>query len=154
MPRKVKKRKATRLSAHMTRAMLLPMVAVSAQKVSLQNHMSLVALRQGHGNRDLADKLLETIYLVCYLVDEQTLSTHCEIFKSAESTLQKLRECWSIGDQWIVDDAQCRATEAILSLHDAQLAWLPTYQIDGAKRRLTRALDKGRFPDLLSRPQN
>jgi hypothetical protein len=95
MPRKVKNRNGTRLSAPMTRAMLLPMVAVSAQKVSLQNHMSLVALRQGHDNRDLAEKLLETIYLVCYLVDEQTFSTHCEIFKSAESTLRKLLECWS-----------------------------------------------------------
>ena len=154
MPRKIRKRKPTRLSAPMTRAMLLPMVAVSAQKVSLENHMSLVALRQGHGSRDFADKLLETIYLVFYLVDEQTFSTHCEIFKSAESTLRKLLERWSIGDQCIVDDAQCRAIEAILSLHDAQMAWLPTYQIDGAKRRLTRALDRGRFPDLLSRPQN
>ena|SRR5471032_1871769 len=143
-----KKRKSARSSPPMTRAMLLPMSFALAQKISLKNHMALVALRQGLGNLDLAGELLKTIFLVSYLVDEQTLSIHGAVFASSESTLRALINCAASNGDWRLDDAQCPPIEAVLSLHDAQLAWLPTYLIDGAQRRLTRAFDCGSFPNL------
>jgi hypothetical protein len=39
-----------------------------------------------------------------------------------------------------------------VSLHDAQLAALRKHQVDGAKDRLMRVLERGSFPDLTRRP--
>lgn len=128
--------------------MLLPVSAASAQKVSLKNHMALVALRQGQANLDLAGELLKTIFLVYYLVDEQTFSTHGAVFASGESTLRALINCAPSNGDWRLDEAQCQPIEAVLNLHDAQLAWLPTYLMEGAQRRVTRAFDRGSFPNL------
>jgi hypothetical protein len=57
MASKPKKRKVGRKSPPLTRAMLLPTSAALVRKASLQNHMALVAPRQGHGNSDLAGEL-------------------------------------------------------------------------------------------------
>lgn len=128
--------------------MLLPMPTASAQKISLKNHMALVALRQGQGNLDLAGGLLKTIFLAYYLVDEQTLSIHGAVFASGESTLRVLINCAPSDGDWRLDEAQCQPIEAVVNLHDEQLAWLPTYLMEGARRRLTSACDRGNFPNL------
>jgi hypothetical protein len=63
MASKQKKRKAARTTPPLTHAMLLPMPVELARKVSLQNHLALVALRQGQGNADLVAELLKTVYV-------------------------------------------------------------------------------------------
>jgi hypothetical protein len=47
-----------------------------------------------------------------------------------------------------IADDQCEAIEAVLCVHDAQLASTPLHRIEGAKERLDRILKAGRFPDL------
>jgi hypothetical protein len=61
MASKPKRRKAGRTTPPLTREMLLPMNADVVSKVSLHNHMALVALRQGQGNADLVAELLKTV---------------------------------------------------------------------------------------------
>jgi hypothetical protein len=63
MASKPKKRKTGRTTPPLTRAMLLPIAADLASKVSLHNHLALVALRQGQGNADLIAELLKTVYV-------------------------------------------------------------------------------------------
>lgn len=63
MASKPKRRKTGRTTPPLTREMLLPMSAELASKVSLHNHLALVALRHGKGNADLIAELLKTVYV-------------------------------------------------------------------------------------------
>jgi len=90
MASKPKKRKITRTSPPLTRAMLLPMSAARVRKVSLQNHLALVALRQGHGNIDLAGELLKTVFVAFFLTDPDSLATRSPDFVRTEAALKTL----------------------------------------------------------------
>lgn len=148
MANKPKKRKVGRKSPPLTRAMLLPMPSTLLQKVSLQNHMALVALRQGQGNSDLAGELLKTVFVTFYLADPDHLATYAGHFTKAETTIKALIKDAVLEGSWRLEEDQCEGIEAILGLHDAQLASLPVHRIEGAKQRLMRALEKERFPAL------
>lgn len=151
MASKPKKRKVIRKSPPLSRAMLLPMSATLVRKVSLQNHMALVALRQGHGNIDLAGELLKTVFVAFFLAGPDFLATCSHDFAPAEVAIKTLINEAASTDDWRLDEGQCAAIELILSLHDQQLAVLPTHRIEGAKQRLMRVLEAGSFPSLTNR---
>jgi hypothetical protein len=52
-----------RATPPLTRTLLLPMPAATARACSLENHLSLVALRQSLGNLALAGRLLKIVCL-------------------------------------------------------------------------------------------
>jgi len=145
---KPKKRKAGRTSPPLTRAMLLPMSAALVQKVSLQNHMALVALRQGQGNSNLAGELLKTVFVAFYLAQPDQLTTHAKHFAQAQTAIKALIKDAVLETGWRLEEEHCKGIEAILVLHDAQLAALPTHRIEGAKQRLMRVLEAGSFPSI------
>jgi hypothetical protein len=64
--------------------MLLPMAADLASKVSLHNHLALVALRQGQGHADLIAELLKTVYVAYDLLAPDQRVAHTEHFARAE----------------------------------------------------------------------
>jgi hypothetical protein len=134
--------------------MLLPMSAALVQKVSLQNHMALVALRQGRGNSDLAGELLKTVFVAFYLAEPDHLATHAKYFAQAETAIKALIKDAVLEGGWRLEEDQCRGIEAILVLHDAQLASLPVHRIEGTKQRLMRVLERGSFPLLTSTAGN
>lgn len=148
MASKPKKRKAGRTTPPLTRAMLLPMSAELASKVSLHNHLALVALRHGKGNADLIAELLKTVYVAYDLLAPDQRVTHTEQFARAESAVKAVIKHAAATDEWRLAEEECEGVELILRLHDAQLAALPKHRIEGAKQRLMRVLAKGSFPLL------
>ena len=110
--------------------------------------MALVALRQGHGNIDLAGELLKTVFVAFYLIDPDCLATHSHDFVQAEAAINTLIKEAASTDDWRLDEGKCEAIELILALHDQQLAVVPTHRIEGAKQRLMRVLERESFPRL------
>src|ERR1700692_2914195 len=108
MASKPRKRKPARKAAPMTRAMLLPMPAALAQTVSLKKHMALVALRQGHGNIDLAGELLRTIYLTYFLADGEAQTTSQDLFASAECAIKTTIAQSVMTGEWCLEDSHTR----------------------------------------------
>lgn len=148
MASKQKRRKAARTTPPLTRAMLLPMPAELARKVSLQNQLALVALRQGQGNADLVAELLKTVYVAYDLLDLDQRVAHAGHFAGAETAIKTLIKHAAVTDEWRLAAEECEGVELILGLHDVQLAALPKHRIEGAKQWLMRVLEKGSFPAL------
>jgi hypothetical protein len=145
MASKPKKRKAARTMPPLTRVMLLPLSATLVRKVSLQNHLALVTLRQGQRNSDLANELLKTIFIASYLAEPDHLATYSGHFVRAAAAIKALIKDATLNRGWRLGQNQCEGIEAILALHDAQLTSLPVHRIEGAKQRLMRVLAKERF---------
>ncbi|WP_158938368.1 hypothetical protein [Burkholderia sp. S171] len=148
MASKPKRRKTGRTTPPLTREMLLPMSAELASKVSLHNHLALVALRQGQGNADLVAELLKTVYVAYDLLDPDQLIPDAGHFARAEAAIKTLIKHAAVTDEWRLAAEECEGVELILGLYDVQLAALPKHRIEGAKQRLMRVLEKGSFPAL------
>jgi len=125
------------------------MSAEMASKVSLHNHLALVALRQGQGNADLIAELLGTVYVAYDLLDPDQRPAFVEQFTHAEASIKAAITHAAATDEWRLAEEECKTVELILSLHDQQLLALPKHLVDGAKQRLLRVLAKGSFPDLI-----
>jgi len=151
MASKPKRRKTGRTTPPLTREMLLPMSAELASKVSLHNHLALVALRQGQGNADLVAELLKTVYVAHDLLDADRRVVLAGNFACAEAAIKALIKHAAVTDDWRLAEEECEGVEQILSLHDKQLVALPKHLINGTKQRLMRVLERGSFPSLTNR---
>ena len=148
MPSKPKRRKSARKNPPLTRDELLPIAVDIARDISLQNHMALVALRQGEGNPDLARELLVTVYWAYFASDANTIDTSWEAFVAAERGVTiALRNAGQTLDGTL-EDAHCQAIESVLRIHDAQLAVLPLHAMERARLRLGQAIESGNFPNI------
>lgn len=148
MASKPKRRKTGRTTPPLTREMLLPMSAELASKVSLHNHLALVALRKGQGNADLIAELLKTVYVTYDLLAPDQRAAYAARFTRAEASIKAVIKHAAVTDEWRLAEDECENVELILSLHDKQLVALPKHLIDSAKQRLMRVLAKGSFPNL------
>jgi hypothetical protein len=128
--------------------MLLPMATDLASKVSLHNHLALVALRRGKGNADLIAELLKTVYVAYDLLAPDQRAAHAEHFVRAESAVKAVIAHAAATNEWRLAEAECENVEQILGLHDQQLVALPKHLVEAAKQRLMRVLAKGSFPSL------
>ncbi|SOE63376.1 hypothetical protein SAMN05414139_02299 [Burkholderia sp. D7] len=128
--------------------MLLPMSGTLVRKVSLQNHLALVALRQGRGNVDLAAELLKTVFVTFYLSDPACLAIHLQNFTHAEAALLALMKDAASSGNWRLDETGRETIEVILALHDQQLTAMPAHRIEREKQRLMHVLAKDSFPRL------
>ena len=148
MTSKTKKRKQLRKTPPLTRDMLLPIPADVARDLSLQNHMALVALRQGEGSADLARELLVTVYWTYFASDACAIDELWDTFVAAEHAAKLSLKSAGLTAGWKLDDAYCRSLESILRIHDTHLSSLPLYKLERARRCLSRAIEKGNFPNL------
>ncbi|CAE6878977.1 hypothetical protein R69749_06912 [Paraburkholderia domus] len=120
----------------LTKALLLPMDRASANEQSLANHLALVACRSGHGNGHLVNELIRAVYLSWFLQRAGYGNYPAEQFKIAEcaveATLAHAHETgeWQIPSDVVVD------FEALLALHDSQLASAPLHAVLEAEQRL------------------
>src|SRR5476649_1381426 len=148
MASKPKKRKVGRSTPPLTREQLLPMSAELACRASLHYHMTLATLRRGQGNADLVSVLLKAVYVAHYLLEPEQSATYAGIFAQAETAIKSAIKTAAATSEWRLAESDCEGVEAILRLHDAQLASLPKHRVEGAKDRLMRVLERGSFPNL------
>ena len=108
----------------------------SANEQSLANHLALVACRSGHGNGHLINELMRVVYLSWFLQRAGYGTCPAGQFKIAEYavevTLSRANECgeWRLPAETIVD------FEALLALHDSQLASAPLHEVLAAEHKL------------------
>ncbi|WP_155623930.1 hypothetical protein [Burkholderia territorii] len=67
-----------------TKAMLLPLPLALAQKLSLENHISLAAIRSGHGTPDTMCALLRVLYVLFYMLEGNLEGTDLSRLLEAE----------------------------------------------------------------------
>jgi hypothetical protein len=137
---------------HLTREKLLPTPIAEARSTSLRNHLALVALRQGEGNGDLLAGLLRTVYLTYFVLDSDDTGSMDEI-ALAERALRGCVDNYSAQHCWQIPEASCVSIEAVLRMHDRQLAAVPVHRLEAAGRRLSQILATGDFPQISPAPR-
>jgi hypothetical protein len=145
MASKPKRRKTGRTTPPLTREMLLPMSAELASKVSLHNHLALVALRQGQGDADLVAELLKTVYVAHDLLDADQWVVLAGNFACAEAAIKALIKHAAVTDDWRLAEEECEGVEQILSLHDKQLVALPKHPHQRREAAVDAGVRKGEF---------
>ena len=106
----------------LSREQLLPIAPGKARTLSLKSHLALAALRQGHGNEDLASELLKTLYLTFFANEAERRNGLFETFLAAERALKACIHHAVTADEWRLDASHCEVIEAVLRAYDAQLA--------------------------------
>jgi hypothetical protein len=91
---------------------------------------------------------LKTVFVAFFLTDPDCSAPRSHDFAQAEAATKTLIKQAAATDEWRLDEDHCEAIELILALHDAQLAALPKHQVDGAKDRLMRVLERWSFPSI------
>ncbi|SAK73894.1 hypothetical protein AWB80_04185 [Caballeronia pedi] len=93
-------------------------------------------MRNGQGNADLLTELIKTLYLTCFVCEQNRHDSPLATYLAAEAVF--------VG--YCRD--RCGEPEAILCTHDTQLASTPLHRVEAAKVRLDRLLKEGRFAEL------
>lgn len=130
----------------LTKEMLLPIPIAIACDVSLENHLALVALRTGSGNLELIGRLFKAVFVSYFLHVEVNGCRDLERFRSAEAALHRSAIHTKAGQVCLLPDSDNGVLAQILTLHDQQLASLPSHLIVAARDRLNRFL----MTDVLS----
>ncbi|MFL9945804.1 hypothetical protein PQR68_07435 [Paraburkholderia agricolaris] len=130
----------------------MPTPIAEARSTSLRNHLALVALRQGEGNGDLLAGLLRTVYLTYLVLDGDDTGSMDEI-ALAERALRGCVDNYSAQHCWQIPEASCASIEAVLRMHDRQLAAVPVHRLEAAGRRLSQILATGDFPQISPVPR-
>lgn len=130
----------------------MPTPIAEARSTSLRNHLALVALRQGEGNGDLLAGLLRTVYLTYFVLDGDGAGSIDEI-ALAERALRACVENYSAQQCLQIAAASCASIEAVLRMHDRQLAVIPVHRLEAAGRRLSQILATGDFPQIAPVPR-
>jgi len=121
-----------------TKEMLLPLPASIVKQISLENHMSLVVMRNGHGTQDTMTALLQTLYMTFYLLDGNCSEVDLALFLEVETGLDKSIRTAAQGCDWQVDAQWLPAIEQVLRRNDEIMGSLPKYCYAEAWGKLTR----------------
>lgn len=140
MSSKRSRRGATPPRPALTKAMLLPMDRISAQKQSLALHLALVACRAGHGSSHLFNELMETVYVAWFLQQEGYGDEPADLFKLAEDAVEAALQLGQATGEYLLADDAVPAFEKLLALHDAQMNVAPLHKVAAADGRLRRFL--------------
>lgn len=109
---------------------------VLANERSLANHLALAAYRNGHGNGHLVNELMRAVYLSWFLQRAGYGACPAEQFKIAEYAVEAtLSDAYESGE-WRVPADTIADFEALLALHDSQLARAPLHEVLEAERKL------------------
>ncbi|MBB5466845.1 hypothetical protein HDG32_002963 [Paraburkholderia sp. CI2] len=120
----------------MTRDMLLPLPATISRHRSLEHHVALAALRAGNCNIELIGRLFRAVYLAYFVHETLTGRRSLEPFRISEAVLHTVAARIKAAGDWSLPEADGRALECVLSLHDEQLSTLPSHRIAQADERL------------------
>ncbi|PNE56713.1 hypothetical protein A8H39_13200 [Paraburkholderia fungorum] len=120
--------------------MLLPVPAVDARAISLENHLALVAMRSGQGNVDLVLGLFKIVYMAYFLHEALRARTEPDLFRDAEHVLMRTTARANRGEAWSIPAEDVSCLERIVTLYDRYLATLPAHRFISARDRLQRFL--------------
>ncbi|MCA7955733.1 hypothetical protein LGM43_36465 [Burkholderia seminalis] len=138
-------RKSARRSSHrpLSKEMLLPLPLARTRALSLEYHLALATIVQGHTNVDSMVCLLKAVYTAFYLRDEAPASADDAEFQRAEAALERCIGRAERGQTWVMLDRDKAAVERVLVLHDDQLAVVPTHCYLTALDKLNRLAIEG-----------
>ncbi|MFM0758127.1 hypothetical protein [Paraburkholderia strydomiana] len=122
----------------LSKAMLLPMPAADARAISLENHLALVAMRNGNGNVDLMLGLFKIVYMACLLYEAIHGRGELDLFRDAEGVLTRSMARAKRDEAWCIPAEEAVALEKIVTLYDQYLATLPAHRFVHARGRLHR----------------
>lgn len=108
--------------------MLLPLPVSRFRALSLEYHLALATIAKGHANLDLLLCLLKAIYMAYYLRNETPRHSDVLPFKQAEAAIGRCILRAENGKTYVILDREKAAIERILTLHDEQLATVPTHR--------------------------
>lgn len=111
-----------------TKTMLLPLSSALVRNISLENHMSLAAMRSGHGTHDTMCALLRILYMLFYMLEGNDRDAEFPQFLDAESALDKSIQAAATGQNWQLDEESIPVMEAMLLRFDEVIANVPAFR--------------------------
>ncbi|WP_175748858.1 hypothetical protein [Burkholderia pyrrocinia] len=102
----------------LTKAQLLPLPIEQVRRLSLKHHLALAALCGGCGDVESIATLSNMLALAFYL----RADGEAELYRCADTALAQCIARAERGDPWTLTDAERAALEALLLVHDGQLA--------------------------------
>jgi hypothetical protein len=116
--------------------MLLPMSAAIAQRISLENHLSLETLRSGMGGEHQFNGMCQAACIASFLCEAGYGAAREGLFGEAERALLDCRKAGIETDSWSFDTESYRILAEILTLHDTQFSITPVRELIRANERL------------------
>ncbi|HDR9757815.1 TPA: hypothetical protein QDC44_001937 [Burkholderia cepacia ATCC 25416] len=137
----------------LTKEMLLPLPLAKTRALSLEHHVALATIAQGHGNVDLMACLLKAVYTAFYLREETLAGSDDGAFRSAEAVLAQCVSQAERGEAWGVSGQDKSTLERILLLHDEQLASVPRHRYFAAIEKLHHFALGGQLSPISPMPE-
>ncbi|KLU21448.1 hypothetical protein EOS_36005 [Caballeronia mineralivorans PML1(12)] len=116
--------------------MLLPLPVARVRAMSLENHLALAAMCNGHGNVDLMTCLIKALYLTYFMRDAVQDSDDLALLREAEAALERSVTRVENLQKWSVAEDDRAVVEQTLALYDRQLASAPAHRHMDASDRL------------------
>ncbi|WP_325090303.1 hypothetical protein [Burkholderia contaminans] len=111
-----------------TKAMLLPLPFAVVRSISLENHMSLAAMRSGHGTHDTMCALLRILYMLFYMLEGNGCDADLPRFLEVEAALDRSIHAAASGQDWQLDKESIPAIESMLLRFDEVVASVPAFR--------------------------
>jgi hypothetical protein len=121
-----------------SKAMLLPMPHAEADRVCLQVHVALDAMRRGRGNVNAAQTLCQVMILTGLLAEAGYGDATFEQMRDAESILSAAFDRGRDSGVWALDEEGFRQFATIAATYDYQMERAPLAAIADASERLER----------------
>jgi len=109
----------------------------------LENHLAFAVVKSGMGDPDQVSRLLRVVYLAWFLRDASSTGDDIELFRQGERALESCIERSVSSKEWTLDEREQDVVGQLLSLHDAQLAAVPSHRYLRAWERLQAFLTSG-----------
>jgi hypothetical protein len=119
-----------------SKSMLLPLPGPQARAMSLENHLSLVALHSDYCTIEHVSCLLRVLYLAFFIQEALQDRRYLDRFLKADEVIDR---CVAKGENQqrmttsVIDNS---TLEKIITLHDEQLATISSYVFTSAQERL------------------
>ncbi|MCC8397659.1 Fis family transcriptional regulator [Paraburkholderia sp. MMS20-SJTR3] len=116
--------------------MLLPMSTAVAQRISLENHLSLETLLSGSGEEHHFNGMCQAACIASFLCEAGYGAAREGLFGDAERVLLDCRRAGIETENWRFDNASYFILAEILTLHDTQFFITPVRELIRANERL------------------
>ncbi|HDR8949537.1 MULTISPECIES: hypothetical protein [Burkholderia] len=130
--------------------MLLPLSARAARDLSLANHLTFVACKQGAGNPYLLNELIRFVYLTFYVQEAGYGDTALIVYSRAEAALERCMTRAERDGVCQLDADDSPHFEAVLCQADRQIECAPLHYLIEARERLERFARSSRQSPLPS----
>lgn len=131
--------------ARRNRALLLPMPRAEADRLALQVHIALDAMRTGQGNAAAAQTLCQMMILTGLLAETGYGEATFEQMREAEAVICAAFDRGREAGVWTLDEEGFQQFAVIVSTYDGQLRRAPLAAIVEASDRLERFRAGGSF---------